>query len=192
MKIQDPQDRSDHLDRAYASGFAAKCAECGVDPSALEKAAKLDPADLMRFLPMVGGGLHGVAKPERGASRGETGVFEGAAGAAGGTAGLIGGIGIGDALLRRYGIEDPNMDILKMIGLLGSSLGTAVGTIPGRALASRDIPERKELDDLAKALEEARKSGTGTVINVGTNPSSGTPIEADKESGEEAADTKET
>jgi len=164
-----------------------------VESAGMRKQAKVELADLLRFIPMAGGAAHGVARPEHGASRGETGLYEGLLGALGGGAGFVGGADIGSRVLRANRIADPNMDLLRAIAMLGSSLGTAIGTVPGRALARRDIPDRKELEDLAKALEELRKSdGGGTSITINSqaaevNPSSGAPLEADKESGEEQA-----
>jgi hypothetical protein len=155
-----------------------------------QKRAGVELADLLRFIPMVGGAAHGVAKPEHGANRGETALYEGAGGAAGGTLGFLGGASVGDQLIRHNNISDPDMSMLKAIAMLGSSLGTAIGTVPGRMLAHRDIPDRAELEKLIKELEAGRKSGGGSniTINAGTadvNPSSGTPLEADRESGDE-------
>lgn len=168
-----------------------------VESAGMRKQAKVELADLLRFVPMAGGGLHGVAAPEHGASRGETGLYEGLAGALGGAGGFVGGANIGDYLLRRNQIDDPERTILKAIAMLGSSLGTALGTVPGRMLAKRDVPESKDLEELAKALAEVRKAGGGATININTgdakaNPSSGAPIEADEESSKDTLGSKET
>ena len=180
---------------AYLRGFIMKCAENKVNPIKLAQASKRRRtslrerlANIARFVPFVGGGLHGIAVPERGASRGETALYEGLLGLLGGGAGFGLGAHLGQSLADRYGLYSPEMSLPKTIAMLGAGLGTAIGTIPGRFLARRDVPDYEDLEELSEALKEVRESipaGSSVTVNIGDdNPSSEAPLEADRESGE--------
>jgi len=164
----------------YDAGFDKVCEANGVDPDALIKYS-FEASDLLRGLPIVGGGLHGLASPAQGANRAETGVLEGGGGAIGGVAGALLGAHAGQSL--NEGKSDPDSIIPILAALAGSSAGTALGSIPGRFLAERNTPSMQEVKKLKAALEKYKKQSIGKGINI--NISTGMPEEADEESGED-------
>ena len=172
------------MDRQALKGML----KLAVDDRKRKKSVGRRASNLARFVPFIGGGLHGIADPERGASRGDTAVYEGLLGLLGGGAGFIGGANLGQSLALRHGLVDPKMNVARAVGLLGAGLGTAIGTIPGRFLARRDVPDFDDIEELKETLKEVRRSapaGSSITVNVGgVNPSSGAPAEADMESGE--------
>lgn len=148
----------------------------------IEKSAA-DATDLLRFIPGIGGAAHGIANPAQGASRGETMTYEGMGGALGGLLGLLGGAAAGHGYTSSNNIEDPSGKLMGLAALLGSGIGTAAGSVPGRFLAKRDVPEQKDMEELRQIVEELQKRKDAGGVNI--NVSSGMPLEADEETGSE-------
>lgn len=146
---------------SFLSGYLEKSAND-------EKEAK--KSDLLQAIPFIGGGLHGLARPARGASRFESGTAQGLGGLLGGglvgipTAGLA-----GMAASEAYGRPGTDREreqkakLVALSSLLGLLGGGAVGTAGGSALArlgtKREVMTPEDWKVLAQQMQQDQTKG---------------------------------
>ena len=155
-----------------------------LEKQGIAKQAGLSAA--LSAIPGLGGLAHGIIDPEEGASRLETGLAEGLGSGAGGAAGLLGAAYLAQHLKDTGAITDPDNSLTGVLAALGTGAGSFLGSIPARFLVKREdtvtADELKELKDILTKYEAVHK---GSDKPVSINISTGMPLEADKESGED-------